>query len=131
MVLEATNKSLENEILFRKGIEYKINEMNGIVIQSKSNENNFKKKYETLQNSFDNLKASKDSLVKEVVELRSFKEKAFLKYADYDVQLANFKQQIKEQKDKQKEAQTLRQKAELTTASKATIIIGLENKIRE
>ena len=100
MVLEATNKSLENEILFRKGIEFKINEMNGVVIKSKANENNIKKKYETVQTAFDKLKDNKDSLVKELIELKSFKEKAFLKYADYDVQISNYKQQIKEQKDK-------------------------------
>ena len=48
MVLEATKASLDNEISFRKGIELKINEMNGRVIQAKANEKNFKLKYETL-----------------------------------------------------------------------------------
>ena len=84
MVLEETVKSLENEIAFRKGIELKINEMSGAVIQSKTSEKGFKLKLENLQEKLVTLTEDRDNLLKEVILLRSFKEKAFMKYAEYD-----------------------------------------------
>ena len=128
-VIEAANKSLEDEVAFRKNIEKKMNDMHNQVVCAKNAESGLQKKVDDNELVMKQQDEKIINLTKEVIELRSWKEKSFMKYGQYDTEIKQFKKDAAIMTKKMQDLIADRQRAEFKTATKANANVQLHEKL--
>ena len=70
-------------------------------------------------------------LTKEIINLRSYKEKSFMKYAQFEAQIKQLKRDAETSKDKIQELIAARQKADFISGTKTSVNVQLQEEIRK